>query len=259
MTDNLPDGTAIGEMQAPLRWIFSHTTRFSGVVRIRMQDGEGFMLVRKGEPLAAQFMHPLKSLSGPAALKYFGSQPILDFGLYRYEPGEMQAALAVSAEMQALLQPGNGSPVTGQSAENDGQEDVVAETVENERQEDTGAGAAEHEVAASSGDEPDPFGALLRHPGVTAVACFADGLCTSSVGKIDADYTVAIAEDLLRWAFRLESIAPSHGEFVQMTIFYRDGNIIVAPYGNEYLCIITRPEVQFGRIRRMIREMQGRV
>ncbi|BBL68276.1 roadblock/LC7 domain-containing protein [Methanoculleus chikugoensis] len=250
MTNNLPDGTVIGEMQAPLRWIFSHTTRFSGVVRIRMQDGEGFMLVRKGEPLAAQFMHPLKSLSGPSALKYFGSQPILDFGLYRYEPQELQVALAVSAEMQALLQPGNGSPVTGYSAENDGQEDIVAGTAENEETPPRDA---------SSGEESDPFGELLRQPGVTAVACFADGLCTSSVGKIDADYTVAVAEDLLRWVLRLQSAVPSNGAFVQMTLFYRGGNIVIAPCGDEYLCIVTRPEVQFGQVRRMIRELQGGV
>jgi hypothetical protein len=263
MTDKMPEGTAIGEMQAPLRWIFSHTTRFSGMVRIRMQDGEGFMLVRKGEPLAAQFMHPLKSLSGPSALKYFGSQPILDFGLFRYEPGEMQEALAVSVEMQALVQPGNGSSMTGRSAENDRPEDIVAETVENDRPEDIVAETVEHEDAvphdATFGQEPDQFGALLRHPGVTAIACFAEGLCTSSYGKIDADYTVAVAEDLLRWVLRLQSAVPSNGEFVQMTLFYRGGNIIIAPYGDEHLCIFTRPEVQFGQVRRIIREMQGGV
>ncbi|KLK88007.1 hypothetical protein SZ63_08470 [Methanoculleus sediminis] len=247
MTDKLPEGKALGEMQAPLPWIFSHTTRFSGAVRITMQDGEGFVLVQKGEPLAAQFMHPLKSLSGPSALKYFGSQPLLDFGLFRYEPQEMREALALSAEMQALLQPGNGSPTAGRPAENDPHGDSVTET----RHED----AVPHD--ASIPKEPDSFRTLLRHPGVTAIACFADGLCTSSVGEIDAEYTVAFAEDLLRWAIRLQSVAPSNGAFVQMTLFYRGGNVVIAPYGDEYLCIFTRPEVQFGQVRRMIREMQG--
>ncbi|MCC7556696.1 MAG: roadblock/LC7 domain-containing protein [Methanoculleus marisnigri] len=246
MTDKLPEGKVIGEMQAPLQWIFSHTTRFSGAVRITMQDGKGFMLVQKGEPLAAQFMHPLKSLSGPSALKYFGSQPILDFGLFRYEPREMQEALAVSAEMQALLQPGRESLVADHSGESNGH-DIVTET--------------EHEDTvpndASPGEVPDSLGTLLKHPGVTAVACFADGLCTSSVGKIDAESTVAFAEDLLRWAIRLPSAAPSNGAFVQMTLFYRGGNVVIAPYGDEYLCVFTRPEVQFGQVRRMIREMHG--
>lgn len=248
--NKLPEGKAIGEMQAPLRWILSHTSHFVGAVRVTMQDGKGFVLVQKGEPLAAQFMHPLKSLSGPPALKYFGSQPILDFGLFRYEPREMQEALTVSAEMQALLQPGNGSPVTDRPAENYRQEEAVSETVEHED-------AVSHD--ASPGEGPDSFGTLLRHPGVTGVARFSDGLCISSVGKIDAEYTVAFAEDLLRWAFRLESVAPSNGSFVQMALFYRGGNVVIAPYGDEYLCIFTRPEVQFGQVRRMIKEMQGRI
>ncbi|KDE55375.1 roadblock/LC7 domain-containing protein [Methanoculleus sp. MH98A] len=247
MTDKLPEGKVIGEMQAPLRWIFSHTTRFSGAVRITMQDGEGFVLVQKGEPLAAQFMHPLKSLSGPSALKYFGSQPILDFGLFRYEPGEMQEALAVSAEMQALLQPGNGAPTVEPAAENDEHGDIVTETGHED--------AVPHD--ASPKEVSDSFGTLLKHPGVTAVACFADGLCTSSVGNIDAECTVAFSEDLLRWAIRLPSVAPSNGAFVQMTLFYRSGNVVIAPYGDDYLCIFTRPEVQFGQVRRMIKEMQG--
>jgi len=240
MMDELPVGTIIGEMQAPLQWIFSRTTRFSGVVRITMQDGKGFVLLQKGTPLAAQFTHPLKSLDGPPALKYFSSQPLLDFGLFRYEPREMQEALAVSATTQALLQPGNDSPPAGHPVE---QEDVV------------GSGDT-MPPAPPPDEEPDLFEALLRHPGVTGVACFADGLCTSSAGKIDTEYTAAFAEDLLRWVLRLRSTVPSNGEFVQMTLFYRGGNIVIASYGSEYLCIFTRPEVQLGQIRRLIRDLQ---
>lgn len=263
MMDRLPKGMIIGEMQAPLRWVFSRTARFSGVMRIAMQDGEGFVLVQKGEPLAARFTHPLKSLGGPSALKYFGSQPILDFGLFRYEPGEMQEALAVSAKMQALLQSDNGSSLTGQPEENDSSEDIANETAGHDRQKDSVTEIVEHrEITLSGADsaqEPGLFKALLRHPGVTAVACFADGICISSIGKIDADYTVAFAEDLLRWAIRLQSAVPSNGEFIQMALFYHGGNVIIAPCGNAYLCIFTRPGVQFGQMRRAIRELQGRV
>ncbi len=247
MMDKLPEGKVIGEMQAPPRWIFSHTPRFVGVVRVTMQDGEGFMLVQKGEPLAAHFRHPLKSLNGPAALKFFGSQPILDFGLWKYEPDEMQVALAVSAEMQALLKPDREPPATDPGVESVGY-GPAAGTVEDDE---------ENSRDVSPGEGPDPLGAVLKHPGVTAVARFSDGLCISSVGDIDADYTVAVAEDLLRWSLGLHSAVPSNGAFVQMTIFYRGGNVIIAPYGDEHLCVFTTPEVQFGQVRRMIREMQG--
>jgi hypothetical protein len=249
MMDTLPEGKAIGEMQAPLQWIFSHTSRFVGAVRITMQDGEGFLLVQKGEPLAAQFRHPLKSLSGPSALKYFSSQPILDFGLWKYEPDEMQDALAISAEMQALLQPDRELPVPDRVRESD-RRSPVAEIVEDDE---------ENSHDAPPGQEPDLLRAVLQHPGVTAVACFADGLCTSSAGDIDADYTVAFAEDLLRWSLGLQSLTPASGAFVRMTLFYRGGNVIIAPYGAEYLCIFTTPEVHFGQIRRMIRDIQDGV
>lgn len=231
MMERLPEGKAIGQMQAPLRWIFSHTSRFLGVVRITMQDGEGFLLVQKGEPLAAYFEHPLKSLAGPSALKYFGGQSIVDFSLRKYDPEEMQEALALSTEVQALLQPASCSSAADPSEETP--------------------------CDAPLKEEPGPLAAVLQHPGVTAVACFADGLCVSSAGEIDADYTVAFAEDLIRWSLNLQSAVPSCGEFTQMTLFYRGGNVIIAPYGDEYLCIFTTPEVQFGQIRKMIREIQG--
>jgi hypothetical protein len=249
MMDKLPEGTAIGEMQAPLRWIFSHTARFIGAVRITMQDGEGFVLVHKGEPLAAQFRHPLKSLSGPSALKYFSSQPILDFGLWRYEPDEMREALALAAETQTLLHPDREIPVIDASGKDD-RRSLVSETVE---------GNKENSHDAPPEPESKLLGVVLQQPGVTAVARFADGLCISSAGDIDADYTVAFAEDLLRWSLSLHSAVPASGAFVQMTLFYRGGNVIVAPYGDEYLCIFTTPEVQFGQIRRMIRELQSGV
>lgn len=243
--DTLPEGKAIGEMQAPLQWIFSHTSRFVGAVRITMQDGEGFLLVQKGEPLAAQFRHPLKSLSGPPALKYFSSQPILDFGLWKYEPDEMQDALAISAEMQALLQPDREFSVPDLPRESDRRSLVV--------------GIVEDAHDAPPGQEPDLLRAVLQHPGVTAVACFADGLCTSSAGDIDADYTAAFAEDLLRWSRGLQSLTPAFGAFVRMTLFYRRGNVTIAPYGAEYICIFTTPEVHFGQVRRMIRDIQDGV
>lgn len=245
--ERLPEGRAIGEMQASLQWVFAHTSRFAGAVRITAQDGEGFLLVQKGEPLAAYFRHPLKSLSGPPALKYFGSQPILDFGLRKYGQEEMQEALTVSGDMQALLQPEYRSPAAEFPGESIRQSDAeVAVT-----------GGDDHSGDAFPGQDSGPLESVLRQPGVTAVARFADGLCVASAGKIDADYTVAFAEDLLRWSHGLQSATPASGAFMQMTVFYRGGNIIIAPCGDEFLCIFTTPEVQFGQIRRMIRELQG--
>lgn len=243
--ERLPEGTTIGEMQASLQWIFAHTSRFAGAVRITAQDGDGFLLVQKGEPLAVYFRHPLKSLAGPPALKYFGSQSILDFGLRKYGPEEMQEALIVSREMQALLQPEYECPVVCPPGEPDGCGGVEEAPVGEDRP-----------GVAPGGEEDGALAAVLRQPGVTAVACFADGLCVSSAGRIDADYAVAFAEELLRWSCGLQAATPASGAFMQMTVFYRGGNIIIAPFRDEFLCIFTTPEVQVGQIRRMIRELQ---
>ena len=51
MIDQLPEGKSIGWMQAPPQWIFTHTVRFMGIVRVVIQDGEGFILIKKGKPL----------------------------------------------------------------------------------------------------------------------------------------------------------------------------------------------------------------
>ena len=57
MMDQLPEGKSIGWMQAPPQWIFSHTLRFIGIVRIVIQDGEGFILINKGKVLGYYFKH----------------------------------------------------------------------------------------------------------------------------------------------------------------------------------------------------------
>jgi hypothetical protein len=232
-------------MQASLQWIFAHTSRFAGAVRITAQDGDGFLLVQKGEPLAAYFRHPLKSLAGLPALKYFGSQPILDFGLRKYGPEEMHEALIASREMQALLQPECECPAVRPPGEPDGCGGAEETPADEDRSGD-----------APAGEDAGALATVLRQPGVTAVARFADGLCVSSAGRIDADYAVAFAEELLRWSCGLQAATPASGAFTQMTVFYRGGNIIIAPCGGEFLCILTTPEVQFGQIRRMIRELQ---
>ncbi|MDD2473442.1 MAG: roadblock/LC7 domain-containing protein [Methanoculleus sp.] len=245
MIDKLPRGKAIGEMQAPLQWIFSHTSRFFGAVRITMQDGEGFLLVQNGEPLAAYFSHPFKSLSGSPALKSISSQEILDFSLWKYEPEDMQTALTLSAGAEAHLQPGRALPA---DRPEDGEPGPVAGTVE---------GREESSQGASPGEEPERLKAVLQNPGVTAAACFSDGLCIASVGDIDTESAVAFAEDLLRWSIRLQSAAPACGALVQMTIFYRDGNVIITPCDDNFLCIFTTPAVHLGQVRRMIRDLQS--
>ena len=89
----LPEGKSLGWMQAPASWIDSHTVRFIGVVRVVIQDGEGFILIKKGKPLFHYFKHGTIELKGHTALDYFNSHPVIEFNLCKYTPDELAWAM----------------------------------------------------------------------------------------------------------------------------------------------------------------------
>ncbi len=225
-------------MQAPLQWIHSHTIRFIGIAVIRVADGKGFILIRKGTPLAYYFKHASTVLRGSAAQKYFAQQPIVDFDLRRLTPGEFREAYrACSAEGIAL-------PLE------ESDDDIPAAPVTGAGEVQLGDGSSAHE-----GHRSDEVASLLHEPGILAVARFREGLAVSTAGNIDFEFLVVIAEDLVRWAAALDCVAEM-GPFVQMTHFYRDGNVIITPLDSDYLCIVTAPGMHFGQIRRILRDLQ---
>jgi len=89
----LPEGKSLGWMQAPASWIDSHTVRFIGVVRVVIQDGEGFILIKKGKPLFYYFRQGTIELKGHTALDYFNSHPVIEFNLCKYTPDELAWAM----------------------------------------------------------------------------------------------------------------------------------------------------------------------
>ena len=89
----LPEGKSLGWMQAPASWISSHTVRFIGVVRVVIQDGEGFILIKKGKPLFHYFKQGTIELKGHTALDYFNSHPVIEFNLCKYNPDESAWAM----------------------------------------------------------------------------------------------------------------------------------------------------------------------
>jgi hypothetical protein len=89
----LPQGKSLGWMQAPALWISTHTLRFIGVARVVIQDGAGFILIKKGKPLFYYFKQGTIELKGNTALDYFNSHPVIDFNLCKYNPDEFAWAL----------------------------------------------------------------------------------------------------------------------------------------------------------------------
>jgi hypothetical protein len=49
---------------------------------------------------------------------------------------------------------------------------------------------------------------------------------------------------------------PTWGPFVHMTIELPTGNMIIAPYRDNYLCLLTTRTINIGHIRRIIRDLQ---
>jgi len=112
----LPEGKSLGWMQAPASWISSHTVRFIGVVRVVIQDGAGFILIKKGKPLFHYFKQGTIELKGHAALDYFNSHPVIEFNLCKYTPDEFAWAMKLcnieDHEPVVLQEPAVSGPVS---------------------------------------------------------------------------------------------------------------------------------------------------
>jgi hypothetical protein len=100
------------------------------------------------------------------------------------------------------------------------------------------------------------LGQILNLPGVLAVTIFRRGINVLSIGNIDTENLVDVAEDLIESAKGLSSVMRT-GPFIQVTLQIPAGNIIIAPYYYEYVCILTRPGINLGQIRKIIRELPG--
>ncbi len=115
----LPEGNSLGWMQAPSSWISSHTVRFIGVVRVVIQDGEGFILIKKGKPLFHYFKHGSIELKGHSARDYFNSHPVIEFNLCKYSTEEFALALKVcnieDYEPPVPKEPESSGPVPGKT------------------------------------------------------------------------------------------------------------------------------------------------
>ena len=100
------------------------------------------------------------------------------------------------------------------------------------------------------------LGQIINLPGVLAVTIFRRGINVLSIGDIDPDNLVDVAEDLINSAKGLSSVMRT-GPFIQVTLQIPAGNIIIAPYYDEYVCILTSPGINLGQIRKIIRDLPG--
>jgi hypothetical protein len=276
MIDQLPEGTSIGWMQAPPQWIFTHTVRFAGVVRLVIQDGEGFILIRKGKPLVYYFRHGRMELRGNAALDYFNSQPTIEFNLCKYTPEEFSQALKVCDVADEPPDPPFGKdPARSQPeiAEAAIPPEAEAPPVQPGPDTEEKPGIPEPDLPAAPVPEKIPEKKLVPPPvvleesdikiigqikklnGIIAISVFNDDRNLLLMGDVEIEPLLKIARNMLATT---NKITPhlDWGSFVHMTLQIPEGNVIFAPYHENHLCILTTRTINIGHIRRILRDLQ---
>ena len=323
MIDRLPEGISIGWMQAPPQWIFTHTARFIGVVRVVIQDGEGFILIQKGKPLAYYFRHGRIEMHGHAALDYFNSHPTIEFNLCKYTPDEMAEALricAIDADGQPVPPPVperrppeiseiRPAPQPVPSAPAPAPGTVVAEPARPEERPEPEEvisfepepAEPEPEVPPQPQPAPEPparpartvlrsmppppppvfnpvsppaappampqaapvvddqtlkiIGQIKKLNGVVAISVFNDDRNLILMGDVEIEPLLNIARSMLGTSRKISPYI-QWGAFVHMTLQIPEGNVIVAPYRDNYLCLLTTRTINIGHIRRILRDIQ---
>jgi hypothetical protein len=283
MIDQLPEGNSIGWMQAPPQWIFTHTVRFIGVVRVVIQDGEGFILIKKGKPLVYYFKHGRIELRGHAALDYFSSQPTIEINLCRYTPEEFSQALkicdvgktvpeTVDVQKQAPAVPAQAGVVEKTMEDStvisqpEQPPPVLPEKPELMRRNPVTAVPAKPVAAVTERpiipepailDDPDIkiIGQIKKLNGIVAISVFNDDRNILLMGDVEIDPLLKIARTMLATTNRITPHL-DWGLFIHMTLQIPEGNVIVAPYHENNLCILTTRTINIGHIRRILRDLQ---
>lgn len=311
MIDKLPEGQSIGWMQAPVQWIFTHTVRFLGIVRVVILDGEGFILIRKGQPLVYFFKHGRIELRGRGALDYFNTHKTIEFNLCKYTQEEFLRALEICGsegipqETVVVTEKGPSLPAHAEEAVNPVDELTVKQRVEPPPQVHTEKSEPKKEKPVgeltvkqrvetlppvpteksepkkekptadlpSKPEAADAARRLVPQPGVLnegdlktigqikklngiiAISVFNDDRSILLLGDVEIEPVLTIARTMLA---TINTITPhlDWGFFVHMTIQIPEGNLIVAPYHENHLCILTTRTINIGHIRRILRDLQ---
>jgi len=158
---------------------------------------------------------------------------------YDMTPEELAAAV--------LQQMPVSEPLIPEERAQEDEESIFGEYIPEER-----TFATEDEMVANVGELL--LGQILSLSGVIAVSIFKRGMNVLSIGDMSLENLIDVAEDLIESAREVSTVMRT-GPFVQMTLQIPAGNIIIAPYWDEYLCILTDPGVNIGQIRKILREI----
>lgn len=221
MNDDLPEGISFGTMQAPLSWIYSHTVRFLGMVKVAVRDGQGFVLIRKGEAVAYFFRYGEITLRGNAAREYLSSIEDLEMTLCKYTEDEFAAAVAwCGAEEVPVHDNGPEDVPVSSSSQPHETHHVLVSFQPQEEGVRMMARCTEEEMTVLAGAPPE--------------------------GLAGADIAAALWES--------ESLldALNAGEIAYFILETSAGRFCAVPSGGSIFCVLTEPGVPVGRVRSLV-------
>ena len=258
MMDTLPTGEVMGDMQAPLSWVLSHTSNFSGVVRLKSRSGEGFILIER-RPSFWYFKAGNRVMTGAEAEMFLKDTGVLRFRLHRYTPMEMiEAQRICRAGTRPSVVPGPAPDVPLNRMNNPSAIPVVPDQEKEATAVASGDSPRIELESHSYADDPDfdVIQRFLRRPEIKAAAIFKDGLSSGSVAEINIDKIVSRTRDALQLIHWFGSVIQM-GDFLSLTLQTARHYIIVRRYGTGHLLLIATSSLPLGQIRTILREIEG--
>ena len=99
------------------------------------------------------------------------------------------------------------------------------------------------------------IGQIRKLNGIIAISVFNDDRNILLLGDVEIEPLLDSARSMLATANRIQPHL-NWGSFVHMTLQIPDGNMILAPYHQNHLCILTTRTINIGHIRRILRTLQ---
>ena len=217
---NFPIGTPLGYINNPLQDSdVQKIIELVGIIRIATKQGEGIILIDRGKLLAASFTAGDKVYSGNAALEIINATTPGKMALHAYSETEFSEAVESCRNEHLLLESDQNLPTIP---------DLLDVSI---------------------------LGKVLEQPGVIAVSAFSEGFAVQSLGEADFDQVAAMSEDLLRAGIKIAEDMKI-GLIDQIILETGSGKIIIAPYGDLFLCVFTGPDTNLGLIRMVLKSIQ---
>jgi predicted regulator of Ras-like GTPase activity (Roadblock/LC7/MglB family) len=217
----LPAGKHVAYIKNPLKeQDVQGIVSLIGFIRMTMGNGHAFIVIDNGKLLAAAFFAPGKTYKGAQALEVINAGESEEMELREYSEEELHLALDCCRREDLLLVEG-----------------------------DTTLPALPDLLDESN------LNRVLKQPGVIAVSAFSEGFAVQSLGKADFDQVAAMAEDLLRAGIKIAEDMKI-GRIDQIILETGSGKIIIAPYGDLFLCVFTGNDANLGLIRMALKSLQ---